>query len=74
MKRKGFSIALLFLILLMALVFSAAQEAVNGGASLTPTPWQPEPPATAPIEALPTPGWWDELPTPIPFPSATAER
>ena len=74
MKRNVASIALFFLLLVVALVFTAAHEAVSEGASGTPTPWVPVPPATATIDATPTPGWWDELPTAIPFPSTTAVK
>ena len=74
MKRNGSSICLFFLLLIVALIFTAAHQVSKDGATITPTPWLPVPPAIASIEPSQTPGWWDELPTPIPFPSPTVRK
>jgi len=74
MKRNGSIIALFFLLLIVALVLTAAHETLKVGATITPTAWLPVPPATDTIAPSQTPGWWDELPTPIPFPSPTVRK
>jgi len=74
MKRNVFIISLFFMLLVVVMVLTAAHQAWIDGANMTPTPWLPVQPALASIEPSQTPGWWDELPTPIPFPSPTVRK
>jgi hypothetical protein len=71
MKRGAPYISLLLLLLIVALVLTAAHQAQNVGATPPPTSWLP--PRLTPDPSVTTlpPGWWSQLPTPIPLPSIT---
>ena len=71
MKRDTPFMFLYFLLLIVALVLTTAHQAREDEATTTPTPWLP--PRLTPDREGPTraPGWWNELPTAIPFPSPT---
>ena len=71
MKPNHTYIALFFLLLIVTLVLTAAHEARKDEATITTTPWLPPQLTPDPVEPTRAPGWWSELPTPIPFPSPT---
>jgi hypothetical protein len=74
MKRNTPFVFLFFLLLIVALIFTAAHQARQDEASTTPAPWQT--PKVTPDSNRPTltPGWWGEMPTPIPFPTPTPRK
>lgn len=74
MKRNAPFVFLFFLLLIVALIFTAAHQARQDEAAATPAPWQPQqlmPDASQPTL---TPGWWKEIPTAIPFPTPTPRK
>ena len=74
MKRNAPFVFLFFLLMIVALVFTAAHQARRDEATSTPSPWQPlqlTPDASQPTL---TPGWWGEMPTAIPFPTPTPRK
>jgi len=74
MKRNLPLITLFFLLLVVTIVFTAADQSREDEASSTPTPWLA--PQLTPEKNKPTrtPGWWDRLPTPIPLSSPTPRK
>jgi hypothetical protein len=71
MKQKSLFISLFFLILIVTLVFSAAHQVRQDEATGTPTSWLPPQLTPDPSVLTQTPGWWNAMPTAIPFPSPT---
>jgi hypothetical protein len=71
MKRNAPLITLFFLLLIVTLVFTAAHQARRDEATATPAPWLTPQLTPDPSAPTPTPGWWGELPTAVPFPSPT---
>jgi hypothetical protein len=71
MKRSTPYIFLLLLLLIVALVLTAAHLAQKDGASPPPTSWLPPRLTPDPSVTTRAPGWWSQLPTPIPLPSIT---
>ena len=74
MKNEPRLIYLFFLLLILALVFTAAHLARKDETTTTPTPWLPPRVTPDPIAPTSTPGWWDELPTPVPFPTPSQRK
>lgn len=74
MKRNAPFVFLFFLLLVVALIFTAAHQARRDETTATPSPWQP--PQLTPDASQPTltPGWWGEMPTAIPFPTPTPRK
>jgi hypothetical protein len=74
MKRKAPFTILFFVLLIIALVFTATDQAYKNRETAVNTPWLP--PELTPEASKPasTPGWWDELPTAVPFPSPTPRK
>jgi hypothetical protein len=71
MKHNTLAVFLFFLLLIVALVFTAAHQVRQDEIQSTPSPWPP--PQLTPEGSQPTPinGWWNALPTAIPFPTPT---
>jgi hypothetical protein len=71
MKQKSMVVFLFFLLLILALIFTAVDQARQDEIHSTPSPW-PSPQLT-PESGQPTPirGWWSALPTAVPFPTPT---
>jgi hypothetical protein len=69
MKHSLALISVFFLLLIVALVLTTAQQTYKGEATTTTTPWRS--PRLTPAPRTPTlvPGWWNEIPTPVPLPS-----
>jgi hypothetical protein len=74
MKWTRSIIFLFFLLLIVTLVLTTAHQVSKDGSTISPTPWLPVLPVPASIEPSQTPGWWDDLPTPIPLPSPTLRK
>lgn len=74
MKREALFICLFFAIVIIALVLSAANQAQTDGEGASLTPWQPLQITPEPSQPIQAPGWWDELTSPVPFPSQTPRR
>ena len=74
MKHKLVFSTLFFVLLIIALVLCAADQAYKHRETAVHTQWLP--PKLTPELSHPTgtPGWWDELPTPLPFPSQTLRK
>jgi len=74
MKRNLHLMVLLFLLLVVTIVFTAADQAREMEASSTPTAWL-APQLTQEIsQPTLTPGWWARLPTPLPLVSPTPRK
>ena len=54
------------LILLLALVVLVLLGSLAGLLDNSQPSWEAPPVSTATIQPSPTPGWWNELPTPLP--------
>lgn len=74
MKRNAPFVFLLFLLLIVALIFTAAYQARQDEASSTRAPWQTPKVTVDSSQPTLTPGWWNEMPTPIPFPTPTPRK
>jgi hypothetical protein len=74
MKRNAPFVFLFFLLLIVALVFTAAHQVRRDETTSTPAPWQLPLVTPDPDQPTLTPGWWGELPTAIPFPTPTPRR
>jgi len=74
MKREAFFIGLFCVLLIIALVLAAADQAHNDGQRAILTPWRPLQITPEPSQTPQVHGWWDELPSPFPFPSPTPRR
>ncbi|MFZ2095186.1 MAG: hypothetical protein WAV05_00985 [Anaerolineales bacterium] len=74
MKHNPTFTTLFFLLLVLALVLSAAHQAGVWEVTSTPTAWLPPKLLPDPPEPTRTPGWWDEIPTAVPFPSPTPRQ
>jgi len=71
MKRNTAFVVLFYLLLIAALIFAAAHQALRDAVSSTPAPWLP-PLLTPEVSQLTlTPGWWGNIPTAIPLPTLT---
>jgi TRAP-type C4-dicarboxylate transport system permease small subunit len=69
MKRDVALIALLFLLLLLALVLSMMNQPSITGNSATSTDWLPPDILPGFQTQTPTQGWWVEMPSPVPLPT-----
>jgi hypothetical protein len=68
---------LLTLCLLLAILFSLAAlsaQIEDQDHQVTLTPWETPVLVTNPPDPTQTPGWWDPLPTPIPFQTPTPRK
>ena len=74
MKTNHSLISLIFLLLIVTLVLTAAHQARKDEAITTPTQWLPPQLTPDPVETTLAPGWWSEIPTAIPFPSPTQRK
>lgn len=74
MKRNAPFVFLFFLLLIVALIFTAAHQALRNEATATPAPWQPQQLTPDASQPTLTPGWWGEIPTAIPFPTPTPRK
>jgi hypothetical protein len=74
MKHNPTFTILFILLLALALVLSAAHQAGVSEVTSTPTAWLP--PIILPDQSKPTqtPGWWNNIPTTVPFPSPTPSK
>ncbi len=72
MKFKRSIVVLVFLLLLVALIFSAADQAQRDQS--TATLWKPQNVTPLPVHPTMTPGWWGHLPIPDPSPTFTPEK
>jgi hypothetical protein len=71
MKRNAPYVFLFFLLLIVALIFTTADQARWGEATTTPAPWLPPQLSPDPAQPTQTSGWWGDMPTAIPFPTPT---
>jgi hypothetical protein len=71
MKRKALVVFLFFILLVMALILSAAHQVRQDEVTTIPTLWRLL--QITPDSVLPTltPGWWRNIPSAIPFPTPT---
>jgi hypothetical protein len=67
-------ISLFYLLLLFALVLASVHQAQETPATSLSTPWLPPQLTPDPGVTTRTPGWWDEIPTAVPFPSLTPRK
>ena len=74
MKRNMSIIFLIFLILIATLLLITADQVHKDEATRTPIPWLPPKLTPDPLKPTLKSGWWDELPTPIPFSSPTPRK
>lgn len=74
MKRNAPFVFLFFLLLIVALIFTAAHQARRDEAAATPAPWQPQQLTPDASQPTLTPGWWNAIPTAIPFPTPTPRK
>ena len=74
MKRNAPFVFLFFLLLIVALIFTAAHQARRDEATATPAPWQPQQLTPDASQPTLTPGWWGDIPTAIPFPTPTQRK
>jgi hypothetical protein len=70
-SRNTAILALFFLLLLLALSVGTVFLAGMGHPTQAPGTWQPPVLVPSTPRATSTPGWWDQLPTLLPVPSAT---
>ncbi len=79
MNRNSPFVFLFFLLLIAALVFTAAGQR-RDESRLTPTPWSPVQITLDSIQPTLTPGWWDAIgrgasaPAASPFPTPTPRK
>ena len=71
MKRNALYVFIFFLLLIVALIFTAAHQVRRDEATATPVPWLPPQLSPNPAQPTQTSGWWGEMPTAIPFPTPT---
>ena len=74
MKRNAPFVFLFFLLLVMAVIFAAAHQARLDEVTSIPIPWLPPQLTPDPGQPTLTPGWWNEMPTAIPFPTSTPRK
>ncbi len=80
MKRNALFAFLFFLLLIVALVFTAAHQAHGSEVSATPAPWlppqfTPDPaPTSTDAKYCVSPCWWSAMPTAIPFSIPTQRK
>ena len=74
MRRNAPLVFLFFLLLVVALIFTAADQARKDESTATPVPWLPLQITPDPGQPTLTPGWWGDMPTAIPFPTPTPRK
>jgi hypothetical protein len=74
MKREALAIGLFCVLLIIAMVLATADLAHNDRETAIHTPWQPLKITPEPSQTTQVHGWWDELPSPVPFPSSAPRK